>query len=66
MQKRDILESPCRKPMGAGLTTFDAVLAIAELARISPITARPVFKPSVDPIGVVEQFGREGRKKRLS
>jgi alkylation response protein AidB-like acyl-CoA dehydrogenase len=65
MQKRDILESPCRKSIGAGLTTFDAFLAIAELARVSPIAAMPVFETSVGPVRVVEQFGTEDQKKRF-
>lgn len=50
---------------GAGLTAFDAVLAIEELARVSPIAAMPVFETSVGPVRVVEQFGTENQKKRF-
>lgn len=50
---------------GAGLSTFEAILAIEELARVSPIAAAPVFETSVGPIRVVERFGTEGQKKRF-
>jgi butyryl-CoA dehydrogenase len=50
---------------GAGLTTFDAVLAIEELARVSPIAALPVFETSVGPVRVVDLFGTEEQKKRF-
>ena len=38
---------------GGGLSTFEAILAIEELARVSPIAAAPVFETSVGPIRVV-------------
>ncbi|MBN1380216.1 MAG: acyl-CoA dehydrogenase family protein [Deltaproteobacteria bacterium] len=50
---------------GAGLTAFEAVLAIEELARVSPIAALPVFETSVGPIRVVEMFGTEEQKERF-
>jgi len=50
---------------GGGLTSFEAILAIEELARVSPIAAVPVFETSVGPIRVVEQFGTEEQKKRF-
>jgi butyryl-CoA dehydrogenase len=50
---------------GAGLSAFDAVLAIEELARVSPIAAMPVFETSVGPVRVVELFGTEDQKKRF-
>ncbi len=50
---------------GAGLSTFEAVLAIEELARVSPIAAGPVFETSVGPIRVVELFGNEEQKSRF-
>jgi len=50
---------------GAGLTAFDAVLAIEELARVSPIAAMPVFETSVGPVRVVDLFGTEDQKKRF-
>lgn len=50
---------------GAGLTAFDAVLAIEELARVSPIAAMPVFETSVGPVRVVDLFGTEEQKQRF-
>jgi len=50
---------------GAGLTAFDAVLAIEELARVSPIAAMPVFETSVGPVRVIDLFGTEEQKKRF-
>jgi butyryl-CoA dehydrogenase len=50
---------------GAGLSAFEAILAIEELARVSPIAAGPVFETSVGPIRVVEQFGTEEQKLRF-
>jgi butyryl-CoA dehydrogenase len=50
---------------GGGQTAFEAVLAIEELARVSPIAAFPVFETSVGPIRVVEQFGTEEQKQRF-
>ncbi|OPX34892.1 MAG: butyryl-CoA dehydrogenase [Desulfobacteraceae bacterium 4484_190.1] len=50
---------------GGGLTSFEAILAIEELARVSPIAALPVFETTVGPIRVVEQFGTEEQKKRF-
>jgi alkylation response protein AidB-like acyl-CoA dehydrogenase len=52
--------------MGAGLTPLTTVPAMGELARISPVAAMAVFETSVGPIRVVEQFGTEEQKKRLS
>jgi butyryl-CoA dehydrogenase len=50
---------------GAGLTAFDAVLAIEELARVSPIAAMPVFETSVGPVRVIDLFGTEEQKQRF-
>ncbi|GAB4338418.1 MAG: acyl-CoA dehydrogenase [Candidatus Abyssubacteria bacterium] len=50
---------------GGGLTAFDAVLAIEELARVSCVAAAPVFETSFGPIRVVEQFGTEEQKERF-
>jgi alkylation response protein AidB-like acyl-CoA dehydrogenase len=50
---------------GGGLTSFEAILAIEELARVSPVAASPVFETTVGPIRVVEQFGTEEQKKRF-
>ncbi len=50
---------------GAGLTAFDAILAVEELARVSCVAAGPVFETSFGPIRVVEQFGTEEQKERF-
>jgi butyryl-CoA dehydrogenase len=50
---------------GAGLSAFEAILAIEELARVSPIAAGPVFETSVGPIRVVDIFGSEEQKQRF-
>ena len=50
---------------GGGLSSFDAILAIEELARVSPIAAAPVFETSVGPIRVVHLFGNEEQKRRF-
>ena len=50
---------------GGGQTAFEAILAIEELARVSPIAALPVFETSVGPIRVVEFFGTEEQKQRF-
>jgi alkylation response protein AidB-like acyl-CoA dehydrogenase len=50
---------------GAGLTAFEAVLAIEELARVSPIAAMPVFETSVGPVRVIDLFGTEEQKERF-
>jgi len=50
---------------GGGLSAFEAILAIEELARVSCIAAHPVFESSVGPIRVVEQFGTEEQKRRF-
>lgn len=50
---------------GGDQTAFEAVLAIEELARVSPIAAFPVFETSVGPIRVVEKFGTEEQKQRF-
>ncbi|MBN1664710.1 MAG: acyl-CoA dehydrogenase family protein [Deltaproteobacteria bacterium] len=50
---------------GGSLAAFDAVLAIEELARVSPIAALPVFETSVGPVRVIDLFGTEEQKKRF-
>lgn len=50
---------------GGGLTAFDAVLAMEELARVSTIASGPVFETSFGPIRVIEQFGTEEQKERF-
>ncbi len=47
---------------GQGRSAFEAVLAIEELARISSVSASPVFESNVGPVKVIEQFGTEEQK----
>lgn len=49
---------------GQGGTAFDAILAIEELARISPVCVYPVFEAAVGPVRVIEQFGTDEQKRR--
>jgi len=49
---------------GQGGTAFDAILAIEELARISPVCAYHVFEAGVGPVRVIEQFGTDEQKRR--
>lgn len=50
---------------GAGLTAFEAILVIEELARVSSIAALPVFETSVGPVRVIDLFGTEEQKERF-
>ncbi len=49
---------------GQGQTTLEAILAIEELARVSPVAAWPVFESAVGPVRVIEQFGTEELKQK--
>jgi len=49
---------------GQGQTALEAILAIEELARGTPLAAWPVFESSVEPVRVIEQFGTEGLKQK--
>lgn len=49
---------------GQGRSAFEAILAIEELARVSPLCAAPVFESNVGPVKVIEQFGTEEQKGR--
>ena len=49
---------------GQGGTALDAILAIEELARISPACAWPVFEAAVGPVRIIEQFGTEEQKQK--
>lgn len=50
---------------GGGMTAFDAVLVMEELARVSPIASGPVFESCFGPVRVVEKFGTAEQKKRF-
>jgi len=50
---------------GGGQPAINAILAIEELAKFSPMIAAPVFESNVGPVRVIDLFGSEEHKKRL-
>ncbi|WP_045877789.1 acyl-CoA dehydrogenase family protein [Pseudofrankia sp. DC12] len=50
---------------GEGRPVLDALIALEELAKASPIAAWPVFEACTGPARVIEQFGTEEQKTRL-
>ena len=49
---------------GGGQSLFMGILAIEQLAAVSPLAAAPVFESNVGPVRVIELFGNEEQKKR--
>jgi acyl-CoA dehydrogenase len=47
---------------GGGQPSINAVLAIEELAKFSPMMAAPVFESNVGPVRVIDLFGTEEQK----
>lgn len=50
---------------GGGRPGIDAILAIEELARFSPVIAAPVFESNVGPVRVIDTFGTEEQKRAI-
>jgi len=50
---------------GGGQDLLSAIVAIEQLARISPLCAAAVFESNVGPVRVVEFFGTDAQKERL-
>ena len=50
---------------GGGQPGINAVLAIEELAKFSPMVAAPVFESNVGPVKVINNFGTEEQKRRI-
>ncbi|MCU0576783.1 MAG: acyl-CoA dehydrogenase family protein [Desulfobacterota bacterium] len=50
---------------GGGQPGINAVLAIEELAKYSPMIAAPVFESNVGPVRVIDLFGTEEQKKAI-
>lgn len=50
---------------GGGQPGINAVLAIEELAKFSPMIAAPVFESNVGPVRVIDLFGTEEQKKKI-
>lgn len=49
---------------GGGQSLIMGILAIEQLAAVSPLAAAPVFESNVGPVRVIEFFGDEEQKKR--
>ncbi len=50
---------------GGGQPLLNAIIAIEELARYSPMIAAPVFESNVGPIKAIDILGTEEQKKKL-
>ena len=50
---------------GGGRPGIDAILAIEELAKISPMIAAPVFESNVGPVRIIDTFGTEAQKSAI-
>jgi alkylation response protein AidB-like acyl-CoA dehydrogenase len=50
---------------GGGQPSINAVLAIEELAKFSPMIAAPVFESNIGPVRVINGFGTEAQKKAI-
>lgn len=50
---------------GGGRPLIDALIALEELAKASPIAAWPVFEACTGPARVIDQFGTQEQKRRL-
>ncbi len=50
---------------GGGQPSINAVLAIEELAKYSPMIASPVFESNVGPVRVIDLFGTEKQKREI-
>jgi butyryl-CoA dehydrogenase len=50
---------------GGGQPALDAILAIEELAKFSPMIAAPVFESNVGPVRVIDLFGTKEQKSAI-
>jgi alkylation response protein AidB-like acyl-CoA dehydrogenase len=50
---------------GGGQAGINAILAIEELAKFSPVIATPVFESNIGPVKVVDSFGTAEQKKSI-
>jgi butyryl-CoA dehydrogenase len=50
---------------GSGQPGINAILAIEELAKFSPVIAAPVFESNIGPVSVINTFGTEEQKKSI-
>ncbi len=49
---------------GQGLSAFEVVLVLEEIARVSPLAAFPVFEAGIGPVRVLQLFGTEEQKQK--
>lgn len=49
---------------GQGLTAFEAILVIEEIARVFPPAAFPIFEANVGPVRVIHLFGTEEQRRK--
>jgi alkylation response protein AidB-like acyl-CoA dehydrogenase len=50
---------------GSGQPGINAILAIEELAKFSPVIAAPVFESNIGPVSVINSLGTEDQKKSI-
>jgi butyryl-CoA dehydrogenase len=50
---------------GGGEPALNALLAIEEMAKYSPVIAGPIFESNVGPVRVIDMFGTEEQKKSI-
>ena len=50
---------------GGGQPAINAILAIEELAKFSPVIATPVFESNIGPVRVIDTFGTEEQKRAI-
>lgn len=50
---------------GGGRPGINAILAIEELAKFSPVIATPVFESNIGPVKVIDSFGSDAQKQAI-
>ena len=50
---------------GGGQPNINAILAIEELAKFSPMIAAPIFETNIGPVRVINAYGTEEQKKAI-
>ncbi len=50
---------------GGGQPNINAILAIEELAKFSPMIAAPIFESNIGPVRVIDAYGTEEQKKAI-
>lgn len=50
---------------GGGQPGINAILAIEELAKFSPVIAAPVFESNIGPVTVIDTFGTQEQKRSI-